>query len=206
MLQLIGRALTVLLERCGFGRLLGWSKMKSYILAFFAGVAGSVAEGIIEAVKEFFEAEGVRGYLSDWIFEKSGLIVDLERYNDAEMWKEAIGRRAAELVNAKLGTQIDTMYPVEQFKTEIKNEFLAEIQSGTHKFLSNEDIQSLMQGLDNLRANASGLNVVAGGINIAITNDVIAHQLAYKRAQGRERSRRYALTHKRVSYSWEPKQ
>lgn len=116
-----------------------------------------------------------------------------------------LGKIAAVKINDKFGTSLISIYPVEQLQTGIKNQIFAELQSGKRKFFDSDDIQSLIEGLNKVRDDYFvGDGVARGGILIADVES-ISEELAYRRANGRARSRKYAQTHKRVSHAWEPK-
>lgn len=149
--------------------------------------------------------------LNEAILEATGVVTEIDRIyppNDPEVLEaffHEIGKVIAYKLNQRFGTTFGSVYPVQEFGDNVKNTLISELQSGTRRFLSQSDVNSFVDALkkqyDSLQLNQA---VAGGGIAIA-QGATIAEQLARRRAAGRERSRKYALTHKRVSHAWTTK-
>lgn len=167
---------------------------------------GNVKEWMLDKVQII-----ICSALNSAILEATGVVTEIERIyppNDPEVLEaffHEVGKVIAFKLNQRYGTTFGSVYPVDQFGAEVKNTLVSELQSGTRRFLSQTDVNSFVDAIkkqyDSLQLNQA---VAGGGIAIA-QGATIAEQLARRRAAGRERSRKYAQTHKRVSHAWTTK-
>jgi hypothetical protein len=132
--------------------------------------------------------------------------LDLPPLYPLENTVEIIGQAIANVINARAGTSFTSVYPPENFISEIKLAAIADITSGAHKLFSAQDIVSLKAGLNAIKDDdlVEQFGVYAGtALNIPPTQQV-SLKVARRRAQGRARSREYYRTHKRNN-TWQPR-
>lgn len=171
---------------------------KQAIISLIFDVTGLELETLDQAgVKK-----AVGKYLSDYLNERYDLA--FEPLYPLENLLPNIGAALALGINQQAQTEFTNVYPPSLFLDELKTQAIADLESGAGKIFSSQDVASLIAGLNKIRdSELSGELLAYGGIKIAQTPTIQA-DLAYRRAQGRARSREYARTHKR-DYTWQPK-
>jgi phosphatidylserine/phosphatidylglycerophosphate/cardiolipin synthase-like enzyme len=124
--------------------------------------------------------------------------LELEGFSKEDM-KKAAGKLIAKKVNEKYGTAFTSFYPLDTFKAEINRQIVAELTSNERFILNQADVVMFKNAvITALDANVVGL-LPAKGVKI---QGVINAKIAYRRQYGRERSRKFALTHKRTYGKW----
>ena len=121
-----------------------------------------------------------------------------------------VGTWLADIANAKVGTNFTSLYPPENLKTELRNQVMAEITSGTRNILSEADVQAFIvqirQISDNDLVQQFGVTqAIATGLGLPIPPANLEPQTkaARRRAQNREAQRKWRQTHGRDS-TWYP--
>lgn len=191
-LTAIGEAIFALMARLGLARFLAMPAFKAFLL----GIVASIGSALVEALYDFWESSGVRDVLASWVLEKAGINIDPDSITDKEAWKVAIGERAAELINDKLGTTFTTVYPPEEFKAQIKAQVQQDILNRGGKIVDTPTVQAILLQLRQAADLAVGLSGTA--IVPILGTAPFSDKIRKQRNNTRARQRAYRQAHPRL--------
>lgn len=181
-------------------RLMGaWSGFATF-RAIFLSVIGYAGYDAIRNARELFDellqAVEWRERLASWVLEKAGIEISKDNLEDVEAWKIALGKRGALMINQSLGTSIDTIYPPDTLKEQIKRQVESDILNGGGGFIPSDLVDKIKKQIQESAMVSRGLSGIA--VVPILGTDSTTTKVLKKRANNRAYQREYRAKKQRL--------